>query len=425
MRTRVVGLAACTVADPGDSRVSKPALVFLCQRLPFPPIKGERITSFNLLRHLTRNYRVFVGTFIDDPADRVEVDKLRALVAGLHVDEIAKPWAYAGALPRWLLGEPISFALFRSRRLDRWLDEVEARHRPVAIVTHSSNISAYAVDKFARRDGAQPRRVLHFADVDSEKFVAYAERGRGLRRWIFASEARRVRREERRLTAKADAVAFVSDEEADLFRSVLEEHRDRVVTLPNGVDTETFDPGLRWEPPFQGQGAAFAFTGAMDYPPNVDAVTWFSSEVFPAIRQALPGAQFLIVGSKPAATVQRLGGQPGVLVTGRVASVAAYLAHAQVAVAPLRIARGIQNKVLEAMAMAMPIVVSSGALTGIRARSGEHLVCADTPAEWIDACVRLVRDREEARRLGQSARKLVLDEYTWEAQFTLLDRLLR
>jgi len=404
---------------------ARPALVFLCQRLPYPPIKGERITSFNLLRHLTRHYRVFVGTFIDDPADRAEVGKLRAMVEGLHVDEIAKPWAYAGAFRRWVMGEPISFAIFRSRGLDRWLDEVEARHRPVAVVTHSSNISAYAVDKFDRDGGAQPRRFLHFADVDSEKFVAYAERSRGLRKWIFASEARRVRREERRLTAKADAVAFVSDEEAELFRSVLQEHRDRVVTLPNGVDTETFDPDRRHEPPFQGQGAAFAFTGAMDYLPNIDAVTWFANEVFPAIKETLPGAQFLIVGSKPAAEVQRLGELPGVLVTGRVPSVAAYLAHAQVAVAPLRIARGIQNKVLEAMAMAMPIVVSSGALTGIRARSGEHLICAETPKEWSEACIRLVRDREEARRLGQSARKLALDDYTWDAQFARLDRFLR
>jgi len=403
---------------------AKPALVFLCQRLPYPPIKGERITSYNLLRHLTRSYRVFVGTFIDDPADRPEVDKLRAMVEELHVEEIVKPWAYARALPRWLLGEPISFALFRSRRLGRWLDEVAARHEPLAIVTVSSNISAYAVDKFSR-DGIQPRRFLHFADVDSEKFVAYAERSRGPARWIFASEARRVRREERRLTAAADAVAFVSDEEAQLFRSVLAEHRDRVVTLPNGVDTETFDPDRRYDPPFACRGAAFAFTGAMDYLPNIDAVTWFANEVFPAIRQALPAAQFLIVGLNPTAEVLRLRELSGVVVTGRVPSVAAYLAHAQVSVAPLRIARGIQNKVLEAMAMAMPIVVSSGALTGIRAKSGEHLICAETPREWSDACIRLVRDREDARRLGRAARKLVLDEYTWEAQFAKLDRFLR
>lgn len=404
--------------------MSKPALVFLCQRLPYPPIKGERITSFNLLRHLTRHYRVYVGTFFDDPADRVEVETLRAMVTELHVEEIRKPWAYLRALPRWLRGEPISFALFRSSRLDRWLDRIEGEQQPVAVVTHSSNISAYAVDKFRRRGAVEPRRILHFADVDSEKFLAYTERAHGLERWIYATEARRVRREERRLTAGADAVAFVSDEEAELFRSVLDAHRDRVVTLPNGVDTDTFDPEAYPEAPFQGRGAAFVFTGAMDYLPNIEAVTWFVREVLPGIVAALPNAQFLIVGSKPTAQVRKLADHPAVTVTGRVESVAAYLAHAEVAVAPLQIARGIQNKVLEAMAMAMPMVVSPGALTGIAAKPGEHLICADTAQQWVAACIDLIRNPEVASKLGRAARQLVLTEYTWAAQFARLDRLL-
>lgn len=404
--------------------MEKPALVFLCQRLPYPPIKGERITSFNLLRYLTRHYRVFVGTFIDDPADDAEIPKLRSMVAELHVDTIRKPWAYVRALPRWLRGEPISFALFRSRRLERWLDGVESREQPVAIVTHSSNISTYAVDKFRRGEAGAPVRILHFADVDSEKFAAYAARAAGFRRWLFATEARRVRREERRLTAGADAIGFVSDEEAELFRSVLATHRERVVTLPNGVDTEMFAPDRNPQAPFQSRGAALVFTGAMDYAPNVEAVTWFAQHVFPGIRERLPHAQFLIVGVNPAADVRKLAAEPAVIVTGRVASVTAYLAHAQVAVAPLQIARGVQNKVLEAMAMAKPVVVSKGAMTGIAARSGEHLMCAESPSEWIEACVGLIRDPDRARRMGVAARRLVIERYNWEAQFRRLGRLL-
>lgn len=405
--------------------MSKPALVFLCQRLPFPPIKGERITSFNLLRYLVRHYRVYLGTFVDDPADRAGIDALRSMVEDLHVDGIGKPWAYLRALPGWLMGEPISFALFRSRGLDRWLDGIEANHKPMVIVTHSSNISAYAVDKFGRGGGKEPKRILHFADVDSEKFAAYAERARGPAKWIYASEARRVRREERRLAAKADAVAFVSDEEAELFRSVLAGQAGRVVTLPNGVDTETFDPQRYPEAPFQSRGAAFMFTGAMDYLPNIQAVTWFAAEVFPGIQKIIPEAQFLIVGAKPAAAVQRLATNPGVTVTGRVESVAAYLAHAQVAVAPLQIARGIQNKVLEAMAMALPVVASQGALTGIAAEPGKHIICADTPSQWINECVALVNQPGRAQEIGHAARALVLDVYTWDAQFAKLERLLR
>ena len=404
--------------------MSKPALVFLCHRIPYPPIKGERITSFNLLRHLVRHYRVFLGTFCDDPADLAGVETLRGMVEGLYVGEIRKPWAFLAALPRWLRGEPISFALFRSRGLDRWLDQVEARHKPVAIVTHSSNISAYAVDKFRRNGIQEPRRVLHFADVDSEKFVAYAERASGLAKWIYTIEARRVRREERRMTALADTVSLVTDEEAQLFRSMLDAHQDRVTTLRNGVDTDIFDPERHPEAPFQRKGPAFVFTGAMDYAPNIEAVTWFAHEVFPGIRDAVPDAQFLIVGAKPTGNVQRLGDEPGVIVTGRVESTAAYLAHAQAGVAPLQIARGIQNKVLEAMAMALPVVVSKGAMTGISATSGEQLICADAPQQWIDACVSLARNPGEARRMGQAARKLMLDVYNWEAQFAQLDLML-
>jgi sugar transferase (PEP-CTERM/EpsH1 system associated) len=321
------------------------------------------------------------------------------------------------------MGDPVSYALFRSRRLDRWLKRIDAMDPPVAIVTHSSNISTYAVDQFRRTHSTEPGRILHFADVDSEKFLAYARDATGLKRWLFRSEAARVRREERRLAAGADFVAFVSDEEADLFRSILPtSHSDRVVTLPNGVDTAMFSPD-RFPSGANTMEADFVFTGAMDYPPNVEAVKWFAREVFPRVRAAVPGARFVIVGSRPASDVRRLAAD-AIMVTGRVDSVVPYLARARVAVAPLRLARGVQNKVMEAMAMAKPVVVSRGALTGIGAFSGEHLVCADSANNWVDACVDLATNAERAYRLGQNARRLMVERYSWDAQFARLDRLL-
>jgi sugar transferase (PEP-CTERM/EpsH1 system associated) len=404
-------------------RADRPALVFLCQRIPYPPIKGDRITSFNLLRHLCTRYRVFLGTFVDDPADDPHEPVLASMVEEMHIGRIRKPWAFVRALPRWLRGEPISFALFRSRKLDRWLDAIGKRHDPVAVVAYSSNISTYAIDKL--RDGARTRRrILVFGDVDSEKFVAYAERAEGPKRWLFATEAKRVRREERRLAAGADTVTLVTDEEANLFRRIFAEHGERVATLPNGVDTEIFSPERYRNAPFAGSGAALIFTGAMDYPPNIEAVVWFGRKIFPAIRAAVSNAQFLIVGINPTQEVKELARDPSITVTGRVESVAAYLAHSQVAVAPLQIARGVQNKVLEAMAMALPVVASKGAMTGIAATPGKHVVCADEPAQWIDACLRLLGDSAEARRIGSAARKLVLERYNWDAQFARLDRLL-
>ncbi|MEO7760689.1 MAG: glycosyltransferase, partial [Casimicrobiaceae bacterium] len=154
------------------------------------------------------------------------------------------------------------------------------------------------------------------------------------------------------------------------------------------------------------------------------AVGWFADEVFPAIRAALPDAQFLIVGARPAAAVQKLASRPGIVVTGRVESTAAYLAHATVAVAPLQIARGVQNKVLEAMAMACATVVSEGAMTGIAAESGTQCIAAASPGQWADACLTLVRDRDVARRMGDAARRLMIEAYNWEAQFAKLDRMI-
>jgi len=402
----------------------KPALVFLCQRIPYPPIKGDRITSYNVLRHLTRHYRVFLGTFFDQPGDGAGTPTLRGMVEALHIEGIRKPWAYARALPRWLMGEPISYALFRSRRLDRWLDEVEAKHKPVAIVAYSSNIATYAIDKFRRSGTSEPRRILIFGDVDSEKFVAYAQRARGLFKRVFAIEARRVRREELRLARRADVVTLVTEDEAELFRRVHSADCGNIAVLPNGVDTEIFDPKRYSEAPFSHPGPVFTFTGAMDYLPNVEAVSWFAREVFPGIRKVLPDAGFLIVGARPAAEVQQLARWKGVVVTGRVESTAAYLAHTTVAVAPLQIARGVQNKVLEAMAMACAVVASQGAMTGIAAKPGEHLICAETPEQWIDACVSLARNSGAAQSMGHAARQLMLDTYNWEAQFARLDDML-
>jgi sugar transferase (PEP-CTERM/EpsH1 system associated) len=400
----------------------KPALVYLCQRLPYPPTTGERIPAFNFLRHLSSRYRVFLGTFIDQPGDEAYIDDVKKMVSGLYVATIRKPQAYLRALPRWLAGEPISYALFRDQGLSAWLDRIEREEYPEALFVFSSNVSTYAVDHFKRTHAPEPFRFLHFCDVDSEKFSAYAKSSNGLKRLIFQTEARRVRREEQRLTDGADAVALISQDEASLLRAGLTRHADRVVTLPNGVDSQRFDRNLHPHSPFQGQGATFVFTGAMDYPPNIQAVTWFVQSVLPGIRARIAHAQFYIVGTRPTPEVKALEAQDGVIVTGSVESTAAYMAHAQVAVAPLQVARGVQNKVLEAMAMQLPVVVTQGAMTGIAAVPGEHVELAEGADDWVSRCVALIEQPERAQHMGLAARALVCDRYNWSAQFDLLDR---
>jgi sugar transferase (PEP-CTERM/EpsH1 system associated) len=399
---------------------NRPALLFLSQRLPFPPNKGEKITSFNMIRHLGQRFAVHIGTFVDTQEDVSEIEKLRPYCASLHVGRISKPWAWGPAALRWLGGAPLSFALFRGAGLKSYVRRVIEQHQPVAIVTHSSNISEYALMPTAR----PTVRVLHFADMDSEKFAAFAAMANGWKRWLFALEARRVGAAEARLLAGADAVAFVSDEEAALFRTMVDDRDAKIVTIGNGVDAEAFDPGKQWPRPDWGDGPVFVFTGAMDYQPNIDAVLWFADAVLPALRAARSQTQFVIVGSNPAAAVKALAKCPGVLVTGSVPDVQPYLAHAAAAVAPLRIARGIQNKVLEALAMGRPTIVSSEALTGIGAPGVAPVIVADGADAWIAACLRLLEEPASAAALSARARPFVLDHFSWRARLRALDALL-
>lgn len=413
-----------TVVGPAASAISKlaerPSLVFLCQRFPYPPNKGEKIAAFNIIRHLSSRFDVHVATFIDASDDALHIEEFRAHCAGLHLEQIRKFRGWAFASFRWLAGMPVSFALYRSAALRSRIEHVIESYRPLAIVTYSSNISDYAF--IAGSDATI--RVLHFSDVDSEKFIAYAKQARGWKRWLFNLEAQRVRAAEARLARRADAVGFVSEDEAALFRRVVASDAVRIVTIANGVDADAFDPDQPWPYPNWGKGPAFVFTGSMDYPPNIDAVLWFAKAILPSVRAAHPDVQFAIVGANPAPAVTALAQQPGVLVTGRVPEVQPYLAHAAAAVAPLRIARGIQNKVLEALAMGRPTIVSRNALTGIGAPENTPVIVAEGDEAWIKACIGMLEDPAAATALGKKGRPFVQDLFSWPARLGALDTLL-
>jgi sugar transferase (PEP-CTERM/EpsH1 system associated) len=399
---------------------NRPAVLFLSQRLPFPPNKGEKISSFNIVRHLGRRFDVHVGTFVDNPQDLAEIERFRPFCRSLHVEPITKPWAWLRAMPRWLGGLPLSFALFRSAALGAYVRDVIVKYQPAAIIAHSSNIAEYALASTAK----PTLRVFDFVDVDSEKFFAYAAQAKGWKRWLLTLEAQRVRAEESRLAACADIVAFVSNEEAALFCSTVDVPSTKVVTIANGVDTEAFDPNRLWPRPVWGDGPAFVFTGAMDYQPNIDSVVWFADAVLPAVRAAHSQAQFVIVGSNPTRAVKTLAIRPGVLVTGAVPDIQPYLAHAFAVVAPLRIARGIQNKVLEALAMGRPTIVSSGALTGIGAADTTPVIVADGDSAWIAACLQLFNEPDTVAALKARGRSFVIEHFSWDERLRVLDSLL-
>jgi sugar transferase (PEP-CTERM/EpsH1 system associated) len=266
---------------------------------------------------------------------------------------------------------------------------------------------------------SRPKLVMDFIDVDSYKWSQYAEKCRLPMRWVYKEEGRRLLSYERRIAENFDSLLLVSELEKRLFDKVLPGFN--ATAMSNGVDLEFFSPGMG--NPIEKKGPVVVFTGAMDYWPNVEGVCWFADEVLPEIRRRSPDLTFYIVGNRPAPEVQILNDRDGMVVTGFVDDVRDYLSAADVCVAPLRIARGIQNKVLEALAMGRPTVSTSFALEGVRAQHGREVLVADEPSAFAEAVVTLLEDRKGAEELGRRGRKSMETHFSWERNLSLLDEI--
>ncbi|MBI3710359.1 MAG: TIGR03087 family PEP-CTERM/XrtA system glycosyltransferase [Proteobacteria bacterium] len=396
-----------------------PDLLFLSHRIPYPPDKGDKIRSWNMLAHLAKRHRVHLGSLIDDPHDRRHMAKLREICAECFVAELDRFAAKLRCLPGLITGDPLTLGYFHHAALARWVADLIARRRPTLAFVYSSGMAPYVM----RTRHGFARRVIDMVDIDSDKWRQYAARKAWPMRAVYDREGRTLLDFERRVARDFDASLFVSHREAELFRRLAPESAGKVFHVNNGVDLDYFSPRRAYDNPFPPGAAPIVFTGAMDYWPNMDAVTWFAQEIRPALLAAGLDHRFYIVGSNPATDVARLGQAPGVTVTGRVPDVRPYLAHAAAVVAPLRVARGVQNKVLEAMAMAKIVVCTPQALEGIEAEPDRHLRVAADPAGFAGAVVRAVRDDDNAT-IGRQARLHVETRYAWADNLARLDAVL-
>lgn len=391
-------------------------ILFLAHRIPYPPNKGDKIRSWHLLAHLAKRHRVHLGCFVDDPADFAHVPFLQDLCADVIALPLDPGQARVRAVKGALRGEALSLGYYRDARLDQWVAQAVTQNRIAATVLYSSPMAQYALNRRA----SLGRLIMDFVDVDSDKWRQYAKSRRWPMSMVYRREARTLLSFERQVAAMVDMSFFVSEAEAELFRKLAPESAARIGALQNAVDHGYFSPAHEFASPFGPEEQPLVFTGAMDYWANVDAVDWFAREVLPQIRAALPQAVFYIVGGNPAPKVRALADLPGVRVTGRVPDVRPYVAHGAVVVCPLRIARGIQNKVLEGMAMARPVVATPQAFEGIEATPGEHLLVAERPEDFAAEVVRIVRAGGDPE-LGARARTQILTHYGWEPSLRLLD----
>ena len=388
-------------------------ILFIGHRIPFPPNRGDKIRSHHVLKELARLAPVHVACMADDDADLAEEVELASIAMSYKLVRRAKPLAWAG-LQALASGKPVSLTAFCDAELARYVRDLVDSGRIGTIYVFSGQMGQYVPESFSGR------LVVDFVDVDSAKFAAYAKQRGPLLGWVDAREARLLRDEEARLAARADLSLLISDAEAALFSAGLlpvERAAATIRVMGNGIDTNLYDPALV-EPESRlhnASGPRLIFTGQMDYSPNVLAVQRVAQRILPLVRKALPGASFHIVGRNPVEGVNALTTIDGVNVWGRVADMRPWLRAVDMAVVPLDIARGVQNKVLEAMAMALPVVLSQPAASGINAQDGEHFAVAESDEDFAEMVIALAQDRERAHAMGEAARQFVVERQSWQS----------
>ncbi len=389
-------------------------ILFLCHRVPYPPDRGDRITTWHFLRHmLDAGHDVRLGCFQEEDRDTDAVAFLRSRCKAVAAPRLSRQLRKLWSLRGLVTGKALTLPFFADRRLRTTIDGWIAETKPDLVYVYSSSMAQYVLGM----DGVA--KVMHFAELDSDKWRQYAAAGRGLRKWVYGREHRLLLQFEDAVARDFDLSIVVSEVERSLFRSCIPGIDPFV--LPNGVDVEHFSTKGDAE---RGKHT-LVFTGVMDYEPNVDGVQWFADTCWPAVKREYPDAKLLIVGSRPVDSVKALAQRPGIEVTGRVPETPPYFDRAAVAIAPLRLARGVQNKVLEAMSMALPVVSTTQAAQGLGDVPPGTLRIADEPEAMVAAIRELFGDPSRARREGHAAAAFVRERFGWPAMHARLDHKLR
>ncbi|MCY2959944.1 MAG: TIGR03087 family PEP-CTERM/XrtA system glycosyltransferase [Planctomycetota bacterium] len=385
-------------------------ILFLAQRVPYPPNRGDKITTWRLVERLGRAHQVRIVAFAHDEKDVAAAEELR----GKGFETVAVPYrdraAKLGALPLLLTRKPLTLGVYGSSAVQEAVDRL-APESDLAYA-YSSSMGA-----FLERHPRLPR-IMHFGELDSDKWRQYAERTGFPMRLVYAREHRTLLEFERRIARSFAANVVCTPLEKAVFEREIPGATATV--LRNGVDLAYYAPRWAGRDP-----NAIVFTGVMNYLPNAEGCVWFVREILPLVRREVPAATFAIVGSHPTPEVQRLAEVPGVEVTGFVDDTRTWLGKASLSVAPLRIARGIQNKVLEAMAMGLPVVGTTCATQGVEGVDRRDFRVQDEPAGFARDVVDLLRSPERALDLGRAARRFVEATYDWEVVFRPLDELVQ
>ncbi len=401
-------------------------ILLISQRIPFPPNKGEKIRTYHQIQHLVR---MGVNLYVASPIEKhSEISNAESLNVDTNIEVLLhklplKLYRYARGL---ITGKAISISNFYSSQLQVKIDSLIRQVDISTIICTSASLSEYVFRSTAlNMQGASrnenPVLLMDFMDIDSDKWLQYANSSSGLLKWVYKREAGLLEKREKAVQEQFDACFFISQLEVDLLSNKLGTN-ERVFVLENGVDTDAFYPASI---PPNNESPVFLFTGVMDYKPNVDAVTWFVNNLWSNIVSRFPGARFNIVGMNPDNSVLALRQVEGIEVTGYVDDILPYYHQADYFLAPFRIARGVQNKILQAFACGLPVISTSIGAEGIKCKDRENLLIADSLQEFLDRIIELEDNELLKTTLGSNALDLIQSNYSWASKLQVLNKFIK
>ncbi|MBL7048839.1 MAG: TIGR03087 family PEP-CTERM/XrtA system glycosyltransferase [Nitrospira sp.] len=399
----------------------KKNVLFICHRVPYPPNKGDKIRSYNILKFLSERYNVYLAFMVDDKRDLDGLHNLEHFAKEYFYDVINPRWKKLVSITAFASSQPISVPYFYSRLLQNSIDKLLAKQTIDIVFCFSSPTAEYVFrSKHYHGNLRTAKWIMDLVDVDSYKWKQYSEVSNFPMNWIYSLEAKYLLNYEKRIASEFKQLVLATEAEKTLFGSY--GLIDNVHAVGNGVDFNFFSP--LYQTSIVTNTPVIIFTGVMDYRANIDGVKWFVDSIFPEIQNRIPEITFYIVGKQPSAEIRALASQKGIVVTGFVEDVRDYYAAADVCLVPLQIARGIQNKVLEAMAMGKAVVCTPQALEGISAIPGSDVLIEENENAFADSVIKLLLDKPYRLEMGKSARRCIEDHYSWETNLNKLETII-
>ncbi|MBU4259945.1 MAG: TIGR03087 family PEP-CTERM/XrtA system glycosyltransferase [Proteobacteria bacterium] len=400
-------------------------ILFLSHRIPYPPDKGDKIRSFNEIKYFSKRNKIYLGTILDQQSEDAYLNELEQYCKEVHAIYFNKK---AKLLKSLFTGKAFSVSNFYDKSLQNYVDRTLKEKNIDAVICFCSSMAEYIFRNPLYKKAGLPntKLIIDYVDLDSNKWLQYARYASPPLNLIYEIENKRLFKYEVKINRSFHHSIFISQREVEVFKKLYPKARN-IHVIPNGVDYEYFSPyqsDINQQPETRNQKPILLFTGVMDYFANENGVKWFCKSIFPKIRAELPQAQFYIVGSRPTNMVRNLSGIDGVIVTGYVHDIRKYYWMADVCVTPLKIACGLQNKVLEAMATGNAVVATSNASGGIICHNNIDIAIADGEVSFANEVISLLKEPDRRKEMGKRAVENIRRHYSWEKNLKAFDDLL-